>query len=320
MSYSSDAGRCRHPDVVVVGQAGRDLVLAVEVLPAGGDSTSVHARGERLGGKGANQAVGLTQLGASVALVAVLGLDAPGDEGAREAVGDGIDLRGLVRRGRTALLVDIVEHDGTRRLLEDVPSESLLRPMDVAAARDLLESADTVCLQLQQPARSLLTALAALRPGARVVLDGATDDAPASDLLARADVLRADAHETEQWIGSPVRGTRDAVAAAEALHRRGPKIVALAVPDEGDLVSWGDGWHLYPFGTSDVVDPTGAGDAYLAGLVTGLRQGLSPRSAGHSAADAAASTVSRLGGRPDLQPLRTSGKSANGETVRDGET
>ncbi|MBV9140496.1 MAG: hypothetical protein JO115_06220 [Pseudonocardiales bacterium] len=53
-----------HPvDVVVVGQIARDLVLLVEELPAPGTGTAVRQRREMLGGKGANQAVGLAQLG-----------------------------------------------------------------------------------------------------------------------------------------------------------------------------------------------------------------------------------------------------------------
>lgn len=48
---------------------------------------------------------------------------------------------------------------------------------------------------------------------------------------------------------------------------------------------------------------TGGGDAFLAGPVTGLRSGAGPYGAGDRAADCSASTVARLGGRPDLSAL-----------------
>ncbi|HEX4226769.1 MAG TPA: PfkB family carbohydrate kinase, partial [Pseudonocardiaceae bacterium] len=56
-------------EVTVVGQIARDLVLVIDDIPDPLTSTRVHRRRETLGGKGANQAVSLAQLGASVALL-----------------------------------------------------------------------------------------------------------------------------------------------------------------------------------------------------------------------------------------------------------
>lgn len=49
--------------MVVFGQIARDLVLVVDAMPAASQSAGVHQRRELLGGKGANQAVALAQLG-----------------------------------------------------------------------------------------------------------------------------------------------------------------------------------------------------------------------------------------------------------------
>jgi sugar/nucleoside kinase (ribokinase family) len=54
--------------VLVVGQIGRDLVLRIDVMPEPAGAAPVLERSELLGGKGANQAVGLRQLGADVGL------------------------------------------------------------------------------------------------------------------------------------------------------------------------------------------------------------------------------------------------------------
>ncbi|RAJ45461.1 pfkB family carbohydrate kinase [Kitasatospora sp. SolWspMP-SS2h] len=68
-------GRERGAGVVVVGQIGRDLVLRTDGLPEAGGSADVAERWEGLGGKGANQAVGLAQSGVPVRLVGVVGED-----------------------------------------------------------------------------------------------------------------------------------------------------------------------------------------------------------------------------------------------------
>ncbi|MDI5982262.1 PfkB family carbohydrate kinase, partial [Amycolatopsis magusensis] len=60
-------------EVAVAGQIARDLVLELPELPPAGTAAAVRHRQETLGGKGANIAVSLAQLGASVSLIGVVG-------------------------------------------------------------------------------------------------------------------------------------------------------------------------------------------------------------------------------------------------------
>ena len=294
--------------IVVLGQAGRDLVLRVDAIPDAGASTQALERIERLGGKGANQAVGLRQLcpdRVAISLIAVVGIDPAGDLVLGDGAGSGLDIEDVIRRGRTALLVDVVDGEGTRRLLEDVPAESLLTERDVVATAHVLRAADFVVLQLQQPERVLRVAgRIAAEAGARIVLDGGLEGTARDELLAIAHVVRANAHEAAQLTGSEIATEEDAAAAASGLLSRGPSVVALEVPGEGDLVAWPSGHRLFPYDEGgEVVDRTGAGDAFVAGLIAALRRGDEPAQAGRLAAHAASSTVQRLGGRPELAEL-----------------
>lgn len=294
---------------VVVGQAGRDLVVQAQQLPAAGATATVTTRVERLGGKGANQAVGLRQLlsaddGARISLISVVGEDAAGAQVLSDAKATGIDVEGVMSRGRTALFIDVVAPPGDRRVLEDVPAEALLTADDIRQAGRVFEDADAVVLQLQQPVDALLVAAdLGLRSGALIVLDGASDEARRDDLFAAADIIRCDAQEAELVVGRRLHG-RDAVtrAAAELLVGR-TKVVAFGVADEGDVVVWAHGEHFLPRGPLPPVDPTGGGDAFVAGLTVALLRGEKPERAGRLAAAAAAGTVGRLGGRPDLAHL-----------------
>jgi ribokinase len=288
--------------VVVVGQIGRDLVLRLDAFPEPGGSQPVSERIERLGGKGANQAVGLRQLGVDVALIGVVGEDAAGRLALDDAALSGIDVTHVARRGRTALFVDIVEPGGRRRLLEDVPDQTLLTEADIRAAAPVIGGATVVSLQLQQPPAALLAAARlAVDSGARIVLDGAVEGPARDELLGLAQVLRADAGEAAMLAGMTLRGRGDALAAARRLLEAGPSLVALAVPGEGDLVAWRDGSRFFPHAEPAAVDPTGAGDAFVAGLIRALLDGAAPAEAGRLAADAASSTVLRPGGRPELR-------------------
>lgn len=133
--------------VVVIGQIGRDLVLRTDGPPSPSAATTILRRDELLGGKGANQAVGLAELGVPVALIGVIGDDLAGTMALRQLEADGINIEGVVRRDTTALLIDIVGRPPERILLEHVPESSLVQPADLDRSASLLDAADTVSIQ-----------------------------------------------------------------------------------------------------------------------------------------------------------------------------
>jgi len=292
------------PNVVVFGQLARDLVLVVDQVPAAGKSGKVRRRRELLGGKGANQAVALAQLGMRPALVAVAGDDQTGTRLIEQVRKDGIDTSAVIRRPgtRSGLIVDVVTPDGQWRYLEDLPSSVLLTEADVAAVEDLTNTAHWVSIQLQQPTGAALAAARqATTAGARVVLDGAPDDgAHIDDLLALASVVRADAKEASLLTGTKISGPDDARRAAEEILHHGPGLVALAVGDVGNYFAWPSGDLLLPLTGTPVADTTGAGDAFTAALITALHADEPPESAARLAVAAAGATVGHPGGRPAL--------------------
>ena len=185
--------------VAVIGQVGRDLVMRAAGMPETGGSAPIVERRDLRGGKGANQAVGLTQLGVPAALVGVVGDDSDGDVVLEQAAADGIDTTGVARRGTTALLVDLVDEPSSRRLFEDIPSTARVSVDDLERARGVLDVADTVSIQLHQP------------PNVR------------DELLARVGVLRADAKEAELLAGEPVTTVPNANSSAKRLLMAGPQ-------------------------------------------------------------------------------------------------
>ena len=265
--------------VVVIGQIGRDLVLRTDGSPLLSESTTILQRDELLGGKGADQAVGLAQLGVPVALIGVVGDDFAGKSVLRQAEDD-IDISRVVCRGTTALLIDIVGEPPRRLLLEHVPETSLVQVADLDQSSSLLDTADTVSIQLQQPAATVLAAAQrAQRRGLRVVADGAPPPGIRDELLSAVDAIRADATEAALIAGKEVTTVEQATKLANHLLKCGPKLAALAVPDVGDLLTWNGGSELFGFADVDVVDPTGAGDAFVAGLISALRDGTGPPAA-----------------------------------------
>ncbi|HEV2782761.1 MAG TPA: PfkB family carbohydrate kinase [Actinophytocola sp.] len=292
-------------DAVVVGQIARDLVLVVDEVPAAGGTTPVRTRRELLGGKGANLAVALAQLGTPVAVLGVVGDDEVGTRLLEQAGADRVDVSHVVRRATTGLIVDIVDGAGHWRYLEDLPESGLLTEADVATAQDVLRAAVVTVVQLQQPSAAALAAARYAREGrdGLVVLDGAPPpDERRTSILDLADVLRTDATEASLVAGRELRTAEEAVeAAGELLHRHRMSLVAFAVGD-GNVFVWDGGQLVLPLVDTDVVDTTGSGDAFTAALASTLRRGHEPQTAARFAVAAAAATVGHPGGRPELSP------------------
>jgi ribokinase len=294
---------------VVVGQLTRDLVLVTDDVPGPGESRPVRLRREMLGGKGANQAVALVQLGMRPILVAVAGDDDTGAQMLAQAEHSGIDVSGVIQRANTTtgLVVDIVDRAGGWRYLEDLPPPVLLNEKDVTAAGDLFAGSRWASVQLQQPARvALVAATLAREAGCLVVLDGApTDERCRAELLAAATVLRADWQEAALLTGATLDRPEDARRAAAALLSQGPSLVALAVRGAGNYFAWrgrpwGSGELWLPLTSTPAADTTGAGDAFTAALIVGLDSSGNPERAARLAAAAAEATVGYPGGRPAL--------------------
>ncbi|SCG51066.1 ribokinase [Micromonospora echinaurantiaca] len=293
-------------DVLVVGQVARDLVLLVDEVPPAGSTAPVRRRRELLGGKGANQAVALAQLGARVGLLGVVGDDEVGERLLARARADGVDVGPVVRRSGTptGLIVDLVDRAARWRYLEDLPEPTLLAPEDVAGAADALRGARAVLVQLQQPPAAALAAARTARSAGRlVVLDGAPEDRAAADeLLALADVLRADAREVGLLTGDEPTDADGGLAAGRKLLRRGPSLLAVEVAGAGNAFVWPDGEVFVPLSETPTVDDTGAGDAFVAALTLGLLRDEPRDRVARYAVAAAGATVGHPGGRPALTP------------------
>jgi ribokinase len=262
--------RARLP-VAVVGSCIMDFCLSVPRLPRLGET--VVAREVRIshGGKGANQAIFLARLGGDPLLVSCVGDDEFGRSFKRALRGEGVDVDFVVTDAAAPTGIGIpLILTGSSNAIVVAPSAAMrLQEEVVRAARSRIASAAALLLQLEVPVGPLLAAMEIARlAGVEIFLNAAPIVDAAVAVCRGADVLVV--NETEAEALSRVRVGDDvesAMGVAAALRALGPKVVVVTLGERGAV--WGDarGQEFVPGYRVDAVDPTGAGDAFCAGLV-----------------------------------------------------
>jgi ribokinase len=251
----------RPSDVVVVGSINVDLVATVPHLPVPGE-TVIGSGFERLpGGKGANQAVAASRAGAATTLIARVGGDDFGTQQREQLRGVGIDVSqvGTCKHDPTGVaLITVDARTGENAITVVSGANAKIRPEHIADAvsAGVLAPARVVLAQLEVPLPVVEAALRAARAaGVRTILNPAP--APAGGLshefLALCDIVVCN------------EGERDALGAA--LEQVPEVIVTLGA----DGVRWSGGWFA-PHRV-DVVDTTGAGDAFCGAFAAALATG-----------------------------------------------
>lgn len=275
--------------VVVIGNAGLDLGLAVPHLPRPGE-TLIGTPSPRVpGGKGLNQAVVAARYGAPVTFCAPLGNDA-GEASEIEAH--------LARECFDALILPRLPYPTDFSLLMVLPNgensivstSACSLALTFEQARPALRDLTTDDVVLVQGNLSLETTSAILAAAPRSIFNPAPVWPGAEKLAAQASIVIANRIEAE--------------ALGPALDRVGTAIVTLGA--EGCRVRG----RSFPAERIAAVDTTGCGDTFCGVIAAALAQGASIDAAIGAAQKAAALTATRPGAfaalpsRDELKSIR----------------
>src|SRR6266508_71987 len=126
--------------VIVVGSINVDLVVTADRLPAPGETVTGGRFDRHDGGKGANQAVAASRLGAPTSFVGAVGDDAYGERARAALVDERVDVRELlVMPGEpTGVAVILVGAAGENLIAVASGANTMLGPEQAAVALDRL--------------------------------------------------------------------------------------------------------------------------------------------------------------------------------------
>lgn len=304
--------------VIVVGSVNVDLVVRTARLPHPGETVSGGQFARHHGGKGGNQAVAASRLGARAVIVGAIGDDDLATDGRAGLEAEGVDTEHLASVPGVATGVALIVVDGRgENLIAVAPgANGTLTPDMVERAIERLEPGpgDVILAGHEVPTAAIREALRLGRAaGATTVFNPAPADGLDRTVLGLVDVLTPNRGELEQLVSEEARRTgragraptMPALAAAALLGATseggGPRAVLVSMgPGGALLVRPGHPPLEVTAPRVDAVDATGAGDALNGALAAGLAAGQELEVAVHRAVLAATRSTLRAGAREGL--------------------
>jgi ribokinase len=260
--------------LVVFGSINMDMVIRPDHLPQAGETVLCPDYDLLPGGKGANQALAAARMGVRVVLVGCAG-----DDGYSRHILDTIRRQGVITSGvaqsdrPTGCAFVLQESGGQNRIIVATGANS-----DATADQvpdEILRSGSMVLVQMELPPEEVFLLIRrAHARGVKVILNLAPAVPLPDDILPMVHILVVNEIEIEQIAkGVGLQGSCESMG--KEMARRGQTTCIVTLADKGSFVALSDGtaFRVNALPLDEVVDTTGAGDAYCGTLAACLHEG-----------------------------------------------
>lgn len=312
--------------VLVIGSFNQDLAFDVKQFPRPGETVAGDFRASP-GGKGFNQAVAATRAGIPTLFLGAVGPDAFGAKAKTFARSAGVHAHFITKpKHATGVAFVTVNGDGQNHLIISPGANFGLRPRDIPP--HLFEPAQVVVCQGESDYHTVAYVLRTARRNGAITVFNPAPIRPGFDsaLLRHTEVLIPNATEFMALVKlrpacaallrvAPYNTPGELNAAslsalkADALHRLcralEVPVVIITLGARGCFVSLPDLYTRISAHDVEVVDTTGAGDAFVGGFAAGLvKFKHNMLEAAHYASAVAALSVMQPGAAPAMPIAR----------------
>ena len=287
--------------VVILGVFVADTAYRASRMPKMGETILGNSFVLGPGGKGSNQAVAAGNLGADVTIITRLADDDFGKMALQ--TWEHANVKGAVTYSSDsytgAAFIFIDDKTGDNAIIIAPGAASEISVEDIHNNSEIISSADVFLTQLEQPIDVAQEGLKVAKANGKITI---LNPAPAAnlpkDIFGLCDFMTPNETETEALTGLPVRNEEEAETAAKVLNKLGVKTPIITMGEQGAFL-YGHG--LIPaFNVGEVVETTGAGDAFNGGFAVALSEGKSAFEAVKFGCATASISVTRAGTAPSM--------------------
>ena len=251
----------------VVGSINMDIVLNMNKVPEVGENVLGTDYGYACGGKGANQAIGLSRLGSQVRMIGKVADDSNGHRLIDNLRKNNVDVSAVSLEGtQTGLAAIIIDGEGKNRIVVYEGANSEIDSYE--ASQKITDDLDLLLVQFETREKVVVECVnKAIEKGVDVVIDCGPAKEFALEKMQGATIISPNESETKALTGIYPDSEKTILEASEILLERSKaRFVVLKLGERGCSVWDGKELCIIPPVPAKVVDTTAAGDCFTAAM------------------------------------------------------
>jgi len=291
--------------ICVLGSINIDLVTKAIEFPIPGETIPGIEFNTFPGGKGANQAVAASKLGAEVIFLGKIGNDVFGEMALSALIEAKVDTRYIKKEDISTGVASITVNKSGQNSIICVPgANGMIDVAYVKANKKAIDDADILMLQLEIPIETVeWAAQYAFTNNKLVILDPAPARKLSKALLSNCSFITPNETELEIISEIKVLNVDSLESAKQALIQQGVSTIVHKCSSKGAYLLTKDDQLLIPGYKVEVVDTTAAGDSFNAGLAVSLAQGKGTEESIQFANAVGALSVTKIGAQSAMPTM-----------------
>ncbi len=251
----------------VMGSINMDIILTAQKLPDVGENVLGREYSYACGGKGANQAIGLSRLGARVKMIGKVGDDINGRKLIDNLIENNVDASGVSSDGTsTGLAAILIDGEGRNRIIVYECANSEISPVE--AASHITADTDVLLVQFETNEEAVISCVnAAIGKNIVTVVDCGPAKNFSLEKMQGITILSPNENETEALTGIFPGDEKSALEASQVLYERSKaEYIVLKLGARGCSLFDGNEISFFPSYPAKVLDTTAAGDSFTAAM------------------------------------------------------
>jgi ribokinase len=284
--------------VTVIGSYNVGLFFKGQQLPGIGETVIGDRFYEGGGGKGSNQAIAASKMGAKTRFIGRIGNDAYGCDALSLYKNFGIctEMIKVDSTIHTGISVIFIDKDGQNSIMVVGGANFLLSKQDIDSVLSSITDSYIVGFQLENSLEVVEYAIKKVHEmGIKTLLDPAPAMKLSESLYSNIYYLKPNEHEASVLSGIKVYDVASAEKAGKWFLKRGVNTAIITLGKQGTVMVNSERAQYFPTPDLKPIDTTGAGDCFSGALMSALSHGKEIEEAIVFANCASSISVTRLG-------------------------